>query len=126
MKAPQAAVAVSTQAGRPDSVLEFYRTMLQLRRDTPELRSGRTRFFDVEAPVLAFTRGETVLCLFNLSPEMHRVRLTGGGALAVGQGAEHHPGDGTMTLHPNGFAIMEAGEKAAVSDLLPKAVVAPA
>jgi alpha-glucosidase len=117
VKAPQAAVAVSTQAGRPDSVLEFYRTMLHLRRATPELRTGRTRFFDVEAPVLAFTRGGTVLCVFNLSPEIHRLRLEGGGALAVGQGAEHHPKDGTMTLHPNGFAIMEAFPDVAVTDL---------
>ena len=50
-------------------MLEFYRAMLRLRRDTEELRTGRTRFFDVAEPVLAFTRGGTVLCVFNLSPE---------------------------------------------------------
>ena len=55
----------------PDSVLEFYRAMLRLRRDTAELRTGRTRFFDVAEPVLAFTRGGAVLCVFNLSPEAH-------------------------------------------------------
>ena len=86
VKEAQAARHAAGQAGDPKSVLAFYRTMLKLRRDTEELRTGRTRFFDVEEPVLAFTRGGTVLCVFNLSPETHGVRLTGGGALAVGAG----------------------------------------
>ena len=57
-----------------------------------------------------------MLCLFNLSPEKHVVRLTGTGAFAVAQGAEHGK-DGLMTLRPNGFAVMEAGEGVEVSDL---------
>ena len=65
--------------------------------------------------MLAFTRGGTVLCVFNLSPETHRVRLTGAGAMALAQGAEHGR-DGTLTLHPNGFAIMEAEGEVAVTD----------
>ena len=56
-----------------------------------------------------------MLCIFNLSPETHRIALTGAGAFALAQGAEHHK-DGTMTLHPNGFAIMEAEAGVAVSD----------
>jgi alpha-glucosidase len=124
VKEAQAANAVAGQLGRSDSVLEFYRTIIHLRRDTPELRSGRTRFFDVEEPVLAFTRGGTVLCLFNLSPEKHRIRLAGAGAVAVAQGAEHGE-DGTMTLHPNGFAIMETSEDVAVTDL-PARATSPA
>ena len=116
IKDPQAARHAAGQAGDAESVLEFYRTMLHLRRDTAELRTGRSHFFDVSAPVLAFTRGETVLCLFNLSPEKHVVRLTGAGAFAVAQGAEHGE-DGLMTLHPNGFAIMEAEAGAEVADV---------
>jgi alpha-glucosidase len=115
IKAPQAANAVASQIGKPDSVLEFYRSMLRLRRETPELRSGRTRFFEVSEPLLAFTRGGTVLCLFNLSPEKHRLALRGAGAFALAQGAEHHPDD-TMTLHPNGFALMEIVGEAHVAD----------
>ena len=57
-----------------------------------------------------------VLCIFNLSPETHRVRLTGAGAMALAEGAEHRA-DGTLTLHPNGFAIMEASADVAVSDV---------
>ena len=94
--------------------------MLRLRRDTEELRAGRTVFFDAPEPVLAFTRGGTVLCVFNLSPERHEVRLTGGGAVALCQGIEHH-GD-RLTLHPNGFAIMEVVGELAVGDAASVAV----
>ena len=88
IKEPQAANHVAGQAGQPDSVLAFYRAMLKLRRDTPELRTGRTAFFDVSDPILAFTRGGSVLCIFNLSPETHQVRLIGAGAVALAQGIE--------------------------------------
>jgi alpha-glucosidase len=119
IKGAQAARHAAGQAGDPESVLAFYRTMLKLRRDTEELRTGRSRFFDVEEPVLAFTRGDSVLCVFNLSPERRVVKVTGAGALAVGQGAEHGD-DGVMILHPNGFAIMEAEKDVTVSDLPPE------
>ena len=115
IKEPQAARHAKGQTGDPESVLEFYRSMLRLRRDTEELRTGRTRFFDVEEPVLAFTRGEKVLCVFNLSPEQHEVQLTGGGAMALSQGVEHK-GE-RLVLHPNGFAIMEVVGEAAVADV---------
>ena len=114
VKAAQAANHVAGQAGRADSVLELYRAMLKLRRETEALRTGRTVFFDVAEPVLAFTRGGTVLCVFNLSPERHEVMLSGGGEMAVSQGVEH-TGD-RLTLHPNGFAIMEVVGEAEVAD----------
>ena len=65
--------------------------------------------------MLAFTRGGTVLCVFNLSPEKHEVALTGGGAVALAQGAEHK-GE-RLALHPNGFAIMEATAETEVADI---------
>jgi alpha-glucosidase len=119
VKAPQEANHVAGQLARPDSVLAFYRDMLKLRRATDELRTGRSRFFDVSEPILAFTRGGTVLCVFNLSPETHRIRLSGGGAFALAQGAEHGADD-IMTLHPNGFAIMEVEGEPSVSDAPPE------
>ena len=48
---------------------------------------------------------------------------TGAGALALAQGAEHRQ-DGTMTLHPNGFAIMEAEAGVSVSDADPTSAAA--
>ena len=95
-------------------MLAFYRAMLKLRRETEALRVGRTAFFDVAEPVLAFTRGGKVLCVFNLSPEEHEVKVTGGGAMALSQGAEHK-GE-RLVLHPNGFAIMEAVGDPSVAD----------
>jgi alpha-glucosidase len=115
VKALQAGRAVAAQAGHPDSVLEFYRRMLKLRRETEELRTGRTVFCDVSEPLLAFTRGGNVLCVFNLSPERHEVRLAGAGAAAVEERAERS-GE-RLVLHGNGFAILEATEDAAVADL---------
>jgi alpha-glucosidase len=114
VKAPQAARHVAGQVGRPDSVLEFYRRMLRLRRENPALRTGRTTFFDTSEPVLAFARGGEILCVFNLSPETHAVRLQGAGAVAIAEGAEHR--DGTLVLHPNGFALMAVEGMPAVED----------
>ena len=107
--------AVAGQLGQPDSVLEFYRAMLRLRRETEELRTGRTASSTSPSRCSPSPAAARVLCVFNLSPETHRVRLTGGGAMALAQGAEHG-GDGTLTLHPNGFAIMEAAAAVEVSD----------
>lgn len=115
VKAEQAGHAVSGQLGDPNSVLQFYRRMLAFRRESADLRTGRSRFLDVSAPVLAFIRGDGTLCIFNLSPEIHRVRLTETGTVAVSEAVEHGP-DGLLTLHPNGFAIMEALPGAMAAD----------
>ena len=123
VKEPQAARHVAGQTGDPKSVLEFYRAMLRLRRETEELRPGRTVFFDVAEPVLAFTRGGTVLCVFNLSPETHAGALEGGGAVALAQAAERE-GE-RLVLHPNGFAIMEATKATSVDMLKKSGVRAP-
>jgi alpha-glucosidase len=115
VKAPQAAHAVVGQLGRADSVLESYRRMLALRRETEELRTGRSAFFAVAEPVLAFTRGGKVLCVFNLSPERHEVLLSGAAEMAISEGVEH--ANGRLVLHPNGFAILEVVGAAEVADV---------
>ena len=104
VKAPQAARHAAGQAGRAESVLEFYRRMLKLRRESEALRLGATRFFDTAEPVLAFTRGEEMLCVFNLSPETRQVALRGAGEPRIGEAEER--ADGMLTLGPNGFALM--------------------
>jgi alpha-glucosidase len=118
VKGPQAARHVAGQAGRAGSVLEFYRRMIRLRRDTEALRTGATVFFDTSEPVLAFARGGEVLCVFNLSPEMHAVMLSGAGEAAISEAAERL-GD-TLKLHPNGFALMEIVGDPAVADAPPR------
>ena len=78
--------------GEPDSVLEFYRAMLKLRRETEELRTGRTRVLRRRRAGPRLHPRRHVLCVFNLSPETHEVRLTGGGAMALARASS--TGDG--------------------------------
>ena len=97
VKAPQAARPAAGQVGEPDSVLEFYRRMLRLRRETDALRMGRTKFFDVSEPVLAFTRATS--CSASSIFRRRRIRCGGGrgrsgafrGGGAQGRGAEAAP-----------------------------------
>jgi alpha-glucosidase len=119
VKAPQAARHAAGQIGREDSVLEHYRRMLVLRRETEALRVGATAFFDTSEPVLAFARGGEVLCVFNLSPESHSVRLSGAGEAAISEGAERR--DDVLKLHPNGYALIEVVGEPGVADLEPDA-----
>lgn len=67
VKGPQLERAASTQ--HEGSVLAFYREMLALRRSTEALRTGPTEFLDLPDPILGFVRGDTTVCLYNLSPE---------------------------------------------------------
>lgn len=64
-----AGLAAEVQEADPDSVLNFTRAMLQVRRQSEALRLGSVDFPDVPEPLLAIRRkagGEEVLCLFNL------------------------------------------------------------
>lgn len=115
IKEPQAARHAAGQVGDPDSVLETYRTLLGLRKENTALRTGDTVFFDTAEPVLAFARGGEFLCVFNLSPEIVEVKVTGAGMAAFEQGVER---DGErMKLHANGVAILAIEGEAAVSDV---------
>jgi alpha-glucosidase len=83
VKPPQHARHVAGQTGVAGSVLEFYRAMIGFRQGSVALRSGRTRFLDLGAPLLGFVRagGEGgLLCLFNLSPVSRMVTVKGVGS----------------------------------------------
>ncbi|MEO0915673.1 MAG: alpha-amylase family glycosyl hydrolase [Pseudomonadota bacterium] len=107
IKAPQAARAVSTQSN-DDSVLQFYRNMLALRKNTPGLRSGKIVFLDLPDPVLGFTRGTDVLCLFNLSAEPVTVEIPDIGTPKLSQNSKVNGTE--VTLGGTGFII--AGKSA--------------
>jgi alpha-glucosidase len=64
--------------------------------------------------VLAFARGDDVLCVFNLSAATHAVRLEGAGETSIAEGAERR--DEVLVLQPNGFAIMEIVSTPAIED----------
>ncbi|WP_172292417.1 alpha-amylase family glycosyl hydrolase [Pseudoruegeria sp. HB172150] len=102
VKQPQQARAVDTQGG-DDSVLAFYRGMLALRRETPELRSGRMAFLDSTDPVLAYTRGGNICCVFNMSKEAVDYDLPGPSELLLAENAKVK--GKTVSLGPNGLCF---------------------
>ncbi|WP_121630973.1 alpha-glucosidase [Tropicibacter alexandrii] len=104
VKAPQWQRAVSAQGA--GSVLAFYREMLAFRRAQPALRDGDIVFHDVPHPLLAFTRGDAVLCVFNLSAAPVSVSLPHGDRL-LGEGVET-TGD-EISLAASGFGFFNAG-----------------
>lgn len=63
-------ISVEEEADRPDSLLNWYRTLLALRRDRPELREGSQRLVcDDGSPVLCVLRetgGRRTLLMVNL------------------------------------------------------------
>ncbi|MEO8245458.1 MAG: alpha-glucosidase [bacterium] len=105
VKAPQLARNVASQAGVAGSVLETYRTMIAFRKATPALRTGATSFHDLPEPLLAFTRGEALLCVFNLSPEARSVTVEGVSGLTGPSLAADLQGQ-TLTLGPNAAAFL--------------------
>lgn len=109
VKEPQAAVAVTQQKG-PDSVLSFYREMLNLRRDTPELQTGETEWLETVDPLLAFRRGKEITCVFNLSASHTEYSLPDGRML-IGNGVQES--DDQLKLGPNGFALFKAASASA-------------
>ncbi|AYC99698.1 alpha-glucosidase family protein [Neorhizobium sp. NCHU2750] len=63
--------AVSAQYGDPSSVLEQYRRFLAFRKAHPAFAKGEIAFRPMDEPLLAYERqygNETILCLFNMSP----------------------------------------------------------
>ena len=113
VKAPQLARAVDTQNNVEDSVLNAYRQTIAYRKGSSALMEGRTEFIDMDEPVLAFHRiaqGQTLTCIFNLSPEPVELTVEGQ-ATCVGpiQAAEYSTG--SLKLGANGFVYLEtAGE----------------
>ena len=100
-------LAVSEQDGRPDSMLDFARHFLHLRRGLDAMRLGAIDFIDCEAPVLAFTRtlgDERILCVFNMSAQdalFRHASVENAEALGLGCGNSLDKGD---TLHLGPFA----------------------
>ena len=100
------------------SLLNFYRSLIAWRKQHPVLIDGDARFLRLPEPLLGFRRtgedGQSLLCLFNLSPEARVLKVSGtlNGLEPVSNAASL---DGkTLALGPNGYAfIAEAGNKPA-------------
>jgi alpha-glucosidase len=121
VKDPQAARAVDGQDDDPDSVLNAYRAQLAFRRSRPELLEGGTHFLDLADPVLGLERaldGKRLICLFNLSPDPHRLEGKGR-AQAVGPKQDVTFTGNHVELGPNGFVFLEADADYALSGPAP-------
>lgn len=103
INAPQMNRHVAGQVGKADSVLAFYKQMLTLRRSSEALQHGNSVFFDTAEPILAFTRGDNILCVFNLSPQAQTVQVQGTLDMALSAAAQLS--DTTLALDANGVAI---------------------
>jgi len=104
---------VEAQRRDPDSLLELYRRLLSLRRETPALRSGRYRPLDaVPDDCFVFARdlaGERVIVGVNFSSAPRTVDLPGvAGRVTVSthRAAEGRAVAGTITLHPGEAAVL--------------------
>ncbi|MGN6157735.1 MAG: alpha-glucosidase family protein [Devosia sp.] len=98
---------VATQNADPDSTLQFYRQALAFRRAHEALIDGDIEFLKTNEPVLAFRRSngaESLVCLYNLSPQSVRISLTGEAEIVLMQAAERKKD--RLTLGPNGFAFL--------------------
>jgi alpha-glucosidase len=71
-------VNVETQQQRSDSLLNWYRALMQLRKNEPALRSGSYRCLSVENEVFCFERrlgDELIVVALNFTPKEREVRL---------------------------------------------------
>ena len=118
VKPPQLARNVASQMGVAGSVLEHYRAMISFRKGSLALAAGETRFLDLSEPVLGFVReaeGESLLCLFNLSP-VGRVLEVAGVAGVIGPSLAAVLEGGRLVLGPNGVAFLEVTGEVSVRD----------
>jgi hypothetical protein len=106
IKSEASALNVASQNADPDSVLNFYRLALSFRKGHSALIDGDIEFFKVSEPVLAFRRAnkdESLVCIYNLSPDTLTVKVEGDADIGLAQGIERLKGK--LTLHANGWAI---------------------
>ena len=100
IKEPQLLRAASSEDAK--DIINAYRSLLKLRKEYPELITGTTRFIDCPEPILAFTRNDAVLCVFNLSKNTVTYECPN---LVTELFAESVTFIGaSLTIGPNGFA----------------------
>ncbi|HEY3889069.1 MAG TPA: alpha-glucosidase family protein [Caulobacteraceae bacterium] len=108
-------LAVAEQEGDPQSMLNFTRTVLALRRGSPALQAGEVRLLEAGPGVLAFERslgGERVVCAFELAGQaghLYHPEMAGSEAFALIGGAV--VAETGIELAPFAFAWVRLGAR---------------
>ena len=95
-----AALAVAAQEADASSTLAYARAFLKARKNIAALVTGDLTLLDAPDPLVAFVRGGTVLCVFNLGGAVQTWTLPGPtGEIALGTGGATVR-DGVLSLPP--------------------------
>ncbi|HEY4690204.1 MAG TPA: alpha-amylase family glycosyl hydrolase [Anaerolineae bacterium] len=110
-------INVQRQQGEPESLLNFYRRLIALRRSNPALQRGSFRaLIDRPSDVMAYLReveGQAALICLNFASDEAKfdLRLAGGGEWRALSSSVTHSGEGMkvtgeMTLYPNEALVL--------------------
>ncbi len=100
---------VDSQQADPDSVLQFARQVVTLRRAHPALSTGAIELVEAPDGVLAFSRrsGDSeVICVFNMDTVPAKFSLTAAAEMLLGQNARLD--NRTVFLDVNGFGMFQS------------------
>jgi alpha-glucosidase len=119
IKLPQSVLNVAAEEADLDSMLNYYRRLITWRKNREALVDGDIEFFKTAEPVLAFRRTGAAgdfICVFNLSPGVQTVTVSGLAEGAVPEGISERASlkGRKLTLGPNGFAFLPDASGAVV------------
>jgi glycosidase len=105
-------VNVAAQRDDPDSFLNFTRSLIQMRRESEDLRAGAYEEMDSPDGIWAYRRGDNVTVALNLSDEIGTVKDIEGmvrASTAGGRIDEYAPG--RIDLQPfQGVVVVQSSE----------------
>ena len=107
IKPPQALRSMEQQKNK-DSVLSFYKEMLMFRKNSSALKEGKTLFYDLDDPILSFTRiskDQKLVSVFNLSIQEVSIQFEGLKNIKNCPSLNAHIEGKNLNLGANGFCF---------------------
>ena len=99
--------SVAEQRADPDSTLAWCQMVIATRRRIRDLASGGQELLDAGGEVLAWTRGDAIKVLANLSPTAATMPRFGGELVLASNGVHLSRDDAAFELPPWGCAVVE-------------------
>jgi alpha-glucosidase len=101
-------LSVSAQDRDASSALNYLRRLMRERQARPELRDGDLRLLDAPRPLIAFVRGDALLCVFNLGTEAVSWAVPKSQSVDFGTGQAGTNGEGlVLGPHSAWFGLLE-------------------